>query len=109
MPKRTRRRWSAEEKAEILRRFRDSGLSKEAFARTEGISGSGLGNWLRKERERGASESQPALVAVCVKPREASLDEGFLEIVVRGDRRIRVRPGFDETAVRRLVVVLEQC
>ena len=109
MPKTTRRNWSVEQKAEILRRFHESGLSREAFAREEGISGSVLGNWVRKEREGGMSRLSPGLVSVRLKSSDDSLEQGFLDVVVHGGRLVRVRPGFDEKLLEQLVVALERC
>ncbi len=104
MPKKTRRRWSPEEKAEITERFHASGLSREAFARQEDIAASVLSNWIRKSR--GALlEPQPGLVAVQVK-REKHVDDGLIEIIVR-DFRIRVRRGFDAELLGQVIAALE--
>ena len=62
VPARRRRRFSPEEKADILERFRASGLSQVKFAAKEGIAVGTLIRWLRDEREKQAD--QPGISAV---------------------------------------------
>ena len=108
MPKKMRRRWSPEEKSEIIERFHASGLSREAFGRKEGIAPSVLGNWLRKESNGDHPEQQLGLVSVQVK-REEQSDEGLIEIIIGNDRRIRVGKGFDPKLLERVIATLERC
>ena len=108
MQKKVRRSWSPEEKAKVLGRFRTSGLSREAFARKEGISPSVVGNWLRKQTTEAVRGSKSGIVPVEVK-RDDSCDPGYLEIVVHGGRRIRVEQGFDEELLQHLIATLERC
>ncbi len=60
MPKKERRRFTPEQRAEILREFHSSGLTKGAFARQKGLHSSMLGNWLREEQE--LSEPSPTVI-----------------------------------------------
>ena len=46
-----RHKTSAERKAELVAQFRNSGLTRRAFAQQEGISISTLGNWLAKLKQ----------------------------------------------------------
>ncbi len=107
MAKKPRRRFTLEQRAEILGKFHDSGLTKEAFARQEGYHSSMLGNWLRKERE--ASHPTPTLVPVDVKPRKPPVAASSLDIVLRSGHRIHVASGFDADLLRQLVAALERC
>jgi len=107
MTKKTRRRFNAEQRAEILRDYHQSGLSKEAFARQRGLHSSMLGNWLRKEK--GADTSPPSLIPVRVKPPESPAEPPSFEVVLRGGISIRVARGFDAELLRQLVDTLERC
>ena len=97
------RRWSTEEKAETLRRFEASGLSREEFARQASLAPSSLSNWIRK---RASISPQPGLVPVQVKAAAPS-DPALVEIVLRGGRRIRVSQGFDADLLRKVIAALE--
>jgi len=105
MPKKVRRRWSQDERAEILRRFHEGGLTQEAFSRQEGMHSSVLGNWLRKERD-GARRRQGV---VPVRLKNDAPNGSAIEIVVEGGRRICVSPGFDEEFLRQVIAALERC
>ncbi len=106
MAKKIRRRWSPEEKAEILGRFHASGLSREAFGREEGISSTVLGNWLQKKSKREIAAPNPGLVPVRVKCKDLA---STIDILLRGGRRVRVVEGFDEKLLEQVISTLERC
>jgi len=61
LKKESRRRWSESEKAEILRKFKKSGVSLATFGREVGIKGSLIGRWLQK------SDSKPGRAVIPVR------------------------------------------
>jgi len=107
MAKKKRRSWSATEKAQILREFHDSGLSKEAFGRRKRIYPSTLGNWLSKQQE--AARKAPAVVPVDVRPAAGPESPSSLEVVLRGGQVVRVTAGFDPQLLVQVVATLQRC
>ncbi len=103
-----RRRRTAEEKAAIVRRFKASGLSQEAFAKQIAVSGNSIGKWLRLERQGHLLSEPQDLIPVRVTP-SRSANAVPLEIVLKNGRTLRVPAGFDEQALVRVVTVLERC
>jgi transcriptional regulator with XRE-family HTH domain len=83
-----RRRASAVERAEWVRRFRQSGLSQEAFAQKYGLKVSSLRNWLYK---RSAPPKAPRLIEL---PNPLSIpapDASEAEVLLRSGHRVRLR------------------
>jgi transposase-like protein len=88
----------------VLAAWSASGLSRHEFADKHGIHEQRLYNWQRRLGETGAGGSvqfrevaAPAPV-VSVDPR--------LELVLPSGVLLRVPPGFDETALARLLAIL---
>ena len=108
MPKKTRRSWSPEEKAEILQRFHSSGLSREAFSRKERIASSVLSYWLQKQSQGELTEPKIGLVPVQVKTKDRD-GHPTIEIIVRSGQRIRVAKGFDTEVLKQVISLLDQC
>src|SRR5689334_24349527 len=55
-----RRVFTPQERAQLLERFRQSGLKQHEFVAREGISQAALGKWLQKERAQARAKlSQP--------------------------------------------------
>lgn len=55
-----RRVFTAEQRAGLLERFRQSGLTQDAFVAQAGISKASLGKWLQKERAQARARlAQP--------------------------------------------------
>ena len=106
MPKKTRRRWTDPQKAEIVREFQESGLALEAFARTKGIYSSTIGSWIR--RHGRLQKKTPEVVPVGLKSTRADSDSR-LEVVLRSGRRIVVTSGYDEKLLLDLIATLERC
>ena len=113
------------ERAEVWRelseRWERSGLKQKEFCRREGVELSAFRWWRgelkrreRKENKRRwsrAPESGEARALIPVEvigARPAARSEDFLEIVLRGDRRIRVGATFDHRVLKEVVAVLEE-
>uniref|UniRef100_UPI001404285E transposase n=1 Tax=Pseudomonas aeruginosa TaxID=287 RepID=UPI001404285E len=59
-----RRRWSLAEKAALVRRTYEPGMSVSLVARQEGVSAGLLFQWRKLERQGALTERQGALTAV---------------------------------------------
>jgi transposase len=102
-----RRRWSADEKAQILEEVTAPGAVVSEVARRHGMSPQHLFTWLRQAK-RMAAASPLAFTAVVVapdpsQPAPAPCREAVIEIVVAG-AVIRVPPG---VAAATLALVLQ--
>lgn len=96
---------------ELVRRWQRSELSVREFCRRERISENNFYAWRRVLRERGllAETPTPAKAApafVQLLHDEPSVD-GAIEVVL-GRRVLRVRSGFDDETLRRLLALLEE-
>jgi transposase len=121
--------------AEIVRQYRQAGLSQAEFCRRNGVSRSALKNWLYKAPYRQAVEQElrpPTAPDAVPKPRRRTAR--FVPVALAGDsvstdpvpraseptaalalevrlgsgRAIAVAPGFDPETLRRLVALLEE-
>jgi len=110
---------------QLLAAWARSGLTQVAFCRKRGIAVASFGWWKRELARRDTERTSPSeeslistspdavagamFVPVRVKIPEAapSGDDGSMEIVVRGGRRVRVGAGFDADALAQVVAVLE--
>jgi len=90
----------------LVDELKESGLSLAAFARMKGEPTWRLYEW-RRRLKRKVAASEPAFVPVRIV--DAPNQPAPLEIELGRQRRILVPSGFDETALRRLVRVLEAC
>jgi hypothetical protein len=95
-----RRRWGADEARQVLDMLDSSGLSAGEFAARTGVEAQRLHRWRRALGGAGAGtpafvEITPVAGATCI------------EVVLRSGHVLRVRDGFGEEALRRLVAVLE--
>lgn len=100
--------WRRETAELVLEAWAESGLSVAAFARQHGIQAKRLG-WWRKRLEEVA-EPAPVFHRVQLiqdRERDESGGDGAVELVLRGGRRISVRPGFDTATLEQLVRVVE--
>lgn len=83
-----------------------SGLEVLDFCRRHGLDHQRIGYWQRRLGGGGGARTNGLLVPVRVVGASPVIDEEPLEIVVRGERTIRVRSGFDEETLRRVLEVL---
>jgi len=114
----TRRRWSAAERRTILAEADADGAVVSEVARRHGVSASLLFRWRRLRKEaKPAKRSEPAFVPLALPaPAMAAnaaasgpiCNDGRIEIVLDGGRRIIVGKDVDTAALRRLVDVLER-
>jgi transposase-like protein len=83
-----RRRTSDVERAEWVRRFKQSGLSQQGFAQRHGLKASSLRNWLYK---RSAPPRAPRLVELPNPLSIASPEASEAEVLLRSGHRVRLR------------------
>lgn len=82
-----RKKKDRQQKAQgILAQFHASGLSQREFAEQQGVPGSTLAYWIRRERLEAELKGETALVAVTEEPAA----EGQAFIVSHGELRIEV-------------------
>jgi transposase-like protein len=113
---RERRRWSAEEKRELLERWKASGEPASEFARKEGLSPGNLWRWQRDGVEAEPEPAPRARAAITFAPVQVSragaavvsngVGRPWLEVVVHDGLRVRVLEGADMDAASRFVLAL---
>jgi hypothetical protein len=101
------RYWGEEDGRAALAAFDASGLTRLAFRRETGISTQRLAWWRRRLSTAPDTGGKIEFVPVELAPRAVAGVEAAMEIVV-GALRVRVGPGFDPAALRRLLDVLER-
>ncbi len=121
-----RRRWTAEQKRQLVWQGLNSGQSLAAFARRHGIHASVAHRWLKQFArpvltvpEAGAAAAfaavhiaAPPAVPGATGPAPTVLPtpgfgNGLIEIELAGGRRVRVGPDVDAGALHRVLAVLE--
>ena len=101
------RRWRESQARVVLAELEASGLGVLDFCRRYGLDHQRIGFWQRRLGRVGDGGRSEFLVPVKVVGSRPVGDDEAIEIVVRGERSIRVRPGFDGDALRRILEVLE--
>ena len=120
-----RRRWTADQKRQLVWDGLNSGKPLARFARQQGIHPSVMHRWL-KELTRPVLTAGPATPPMFAAVRVAEVPlltapeahvpapaaapdtcHGMIEIVLAGDRRIRVGSNVDADALRRVIAVLD--
>lgn len=91
----------------MLAALEASGLGVVDFCRRHGIDHQRIGYWQRRLGGGGGARTSGLLVPVRVVGSSPAIDDEPIEIAVRGERTIRVRSGFDEATLRRVLEVLE--
>jgi transposase-like protein len=95
-----RRRWRAKEARAILKHLDASGLSVGEFAARYGLETQRLYRWRAQLASPGPAAA-PRFVEIERSPGVA------IEVVLRSGHVVRVRDGFGEDALRRVVAVLD--
>lgn len=95
-----RKRRSREQIAELVREFKDSGLTQRKFSENRGIALSELQRSLKIVRRA----REPQLMAVQITAAERN--DRALELMVGEGYRIKIGTGFCSTTLRRLLEVL---
>lgn len=108
----TRRRWTEDDAREALAALARSGLSLSAFAVREGLDRQRLDRWRRRlgAAVAPAFEEVPLQevgAAITGDARAGAQHERF-EIVLASGRVVRVPESFDVSALRRLLVVVDE-
>lgn len=112
----TRRRWSAEERGQILEETRSAPVS--VVARKHGIAASLVFRWRRqagigsKRRVESSATAFVPVVTLPAVPASADLpahgkDRGVIEIELGRGRLVRVHGGVDADALRHVLAVLD--
>ena len=105
----TRRRWSEDEKLAIIAEASQRGVNVSAVARRHGITPNLLFRW-RKAARIEAKPAAPAFLPVSVsaptKNSEAPADSR-IEIELANGRRVRVGPGADMSALKRILDIAD--
>ena len=96
-----RRRFSAEEKARIVRLYEESGLRRAEFCRREGVSLFNLRRWLGKQHRVGEARF------VEIEAR-ASAEQGRYRMGFGEGAWLEVEGGFDEREVRALAGIVRE-
>ena len=106
--------WRESDAKMVLSFWRDSGQTLSAFARQFGLSVSRLRRWRRQLDD----QELPTFHPVCVVPEPRGSEPPVwpspsaqapvaVELVLAGDRRVEVRPGFDTETLARVIQVVE--
>ena len=120
-----RRRWTTDQKRQLIWDGLNSGKSLARFARQHGIHPSVMHRWLKEltrpiltagavtpQMFAAVRVAEPSLLTAPEAPAPAPISppvscHGLIEIVLAGDRRIRVGSNVDAEALRRVVAVLD--
>lgn len=103
MPARTTRAEEARHRR-LIRAQVESGLSHEEFCRREGVSLHAFRTWKYRRQSACPVEGRPRLIPV----RLVSASDAAIELELVKGRTVRVRPGFDEATLVRLLAALER-
>jgi transposase len=110
-----RRRWSLQDKLQIVEETLQPGVTVTEVARRHGLAPSVVFTWRRLVREGRLGDASPAFVPVEITPVPAqappmvssSRRTGLIEIVLGRGRRVRVDREVDAEALRRVLQVVE--
>ena len=110
-----RRRWSLQDKRQVVEETMPPGVTVSAVARRHGLAPSVVFTWRRLAREGRLGDAGPAFMPVEIAPVPVQTTPvgssprrtGLIEIVLRHGRRIRVDREVDAEALRRVLQVVE--
>jgi transposase len=110
-----RRRWSLQDKLQIVEETLQPGVTVTEVARRHGLAPSVVFTWRRLAREGRLGDTGPSFMPVEITPvagQTASLVSpprriGVIEIILGRGRRIRVDREVDAEALRRVLQVVE--
>jgi len=103
MARASRSEWKAR-----VEQWNASGLTGLEFAARLGVNEGTLRHWKwLLGHERRTRRGRPKFVEIAPATLEAVAEGSRFELVLRDERRLYVPPSFDETALRRLLAVLE--
>ncbi|MFC4173420.1 transposase [Microvirga sp. GCM10011540] len=110
-----RRRWSLQDKLQIVDETMQLGVTVSEVARRHGLAPSVVFTWRRLAREGRLGDTGPAFMPVEITPVPVQAipavssprRTGLIEIVLGRGRRIRVDREVDAEALRRVLQVVE--
>ena len=110
-----RRRWSLQDKLQIVEETLQPGVTVTEVARRHGLAPSVVFTWRRLAREGRLGDTGPSFMPVEITPVPAQAAPvasparrtGLIEIVLRHGRRVRVDREVDAEALRRVLQVME--
>ena len=110
-----RRRWSLQDKLQIVEETMQPGVRVTEVARRHGLAPSVVFTWRRLAREGRLGDAGPALMPVEITPAPVQAAPaaspprrtGLIEIVLRHGRCVRVDREVDAEALRRVLQVME--
>jgi len=110
-----RRRWSLQDKRQIVEETMQAGVTVTEVARRHGLAPSVVFTWRRLTREGRLGDAGPTFMPVEITPvpvqttpiASPAQRTGMIEIVLGGGRRIRVDRQVDADALRRVLQVME--
>ena len=100
---------------DLVRRWQRSQLTVRQFCQRHQLSEASFYSWRRVLHERGLLDEPPQTANSPAEPppfvKLTTLDDqrraSIVEVVLKQQRRLRLRPGFDADMVRQLVRLLE--
>ncbi len=111
------RAWHREQWRRHLTAQAESGLTISGYCIAHGLKRETFHRWRRRFKGEAqgsngaghapATPSKAAFAEVVVAPAQQPGNVSGIEVVLRGERRVRVGAGFDEATLLRLVAVLE--
>ncbi len=101
-----RRRWSCEQKDELVERWCESGLSRAEFCRREGLC---YGRFLAWVAEASMAGGGPEFVEVLESEGAPGGGSDRLEVVAPNGWKVCLGEGFDSRAVERLLGIVARC
>ncbi len=103
-----RRRWSLQDKLQIVEETMQPGVTVSEVARRHGLAPSVVFTWRRLAREGRLGDAGPAFMPIEITPvGSSSRRTGLIEIILGRGRRIRVDRDVDAEALRRVLQVVE--
>ena len=110
-----RRRWSLQDKLQIVEETMQLGVTVSEVARRHGLAPSVVFTWRRLARKGRLGNARPAFMPVEITPLPVQAPPaasparrtGLIEIVLGRGRRIRVDREVDAEALRRVLQVME--
>jgi transposase len=99
--RRSRRRFSAEEKARMVELYKESGSTRVDFCRREGVSLFNLQRWLGKQKRSREARFVQVETAAIAEP-------GRYRFGFGGGAWLEVETGFDEQEVRVLADIVKE-
>jgi hypothetical protein len=96
--------WREHQAREVLDCWEQSGLNMRQFSREFGIGYKRLQYWRKRIQ---VSNSPVEFIEVIPTPSQSLHSDDSMEIIFSNHRAIRVSPGFNESAIRRLIGIVE--